>query len=71
MQNPKALEATLDAIWLGTYKLRVNIHVIDCGTEKEANKNLMEFNDQDGTNKGHLRRLSFTKAVVGGGITTI
>lgn len=27
VQNPKALEVKLDSLWLGTYKLRVNIPV--------------------------------------------
>lgn len=53
VNQPKVLEAKLDAIWIGTYKLRVNIPRFDSGAVKRPRPTGRSFNAVDKQDKQH------------------
>lgn len=68
MNNPKALEEKLDAIWIGTFKLRVNIPFFgrnETGGMRKGHYPMKEtLNRRNGISEG----LSYAKAAAGGDI---
>lgn len=66
VNNPKAFEEKLDALWLGTYKLRVNIPVFDRVAGLGVIKKPQAFVEGKNNVNTHLVGKSYAQALVGG-----
>lgn len=66
VQQPKVLEQKLDALWIGTYKLRVNIPAFERSDERVPVSKQKVINEGIQSVAGSSAGVSYAKAVVGG-----
>lgn len=71
VQNTKALEAKLDSLWLGSYKLRVNLPMFQRNSQIKEGSNHKVIKDKQWLHKKNEGEQNFVKAVVGGGYNGI